>query len=351
MAITKKKLDALAEPLPWFIREYYQSKLSLQYSLRTLNSYFCEYKLFFNYMIENDLSSAKTISDIALEELNNLRKKNVEAYFLYRQEVASTHINYNPESVVATNRYVCATLKSLFRYLSEETEDDEGKTYLIHNVMKKIRVRNRMVTMSERAYRLEKLIFTKDETHKFLQFIEEGYARYVSDNCRKRAHFEKHKERDTAILALFLGTGIRLTELVNLDIEHIDIEQQRVTVRRKGGKMDTVAIAGFALKYLKQYMLVREMKYRHAAESPALFFSTRGPIVDQTVHILVKKYTKAFNHEVSPHKLRHSLASMLYNESHSQVLVAQQLGHTDLSTVAVYAHVGSKEIMDILNRL
>jgi len=192
-----------------------------------------------------------------------------------------------------------------------------------------------------------------NESHEFLDFIEKEYVNKLS--TRARVFFEKNKERDLAIIVLILASGIRLSECVNIEVEDLNLRTQRVEIMRKGGKRDSVNIAAFALPYLENYFEVRKVRYHPEKLDKALFLASykgkAGRIDTSSVEKLVGKYSQVFRIKVSPHKLRHTLASRLYAETNSQVLVSHQLGHSSTQVTDLYTHIVNEEQKDALDKL
>ncbi|KXT76526.1 Tyrosine recombinase XerC [Streptococcus sp. DD12] len=134
-----EKIDEYKALMPWYVLDYYQSKLSVPYSFTTLYEYLKEYKRFFDWLMDSGISSAPSIADISLETLENLSKKDMEAFILYLRERPLLNANTTQQGVSQTtiNRTLSA-LASLFKYLTEEVENEQGEPYFYRNVMKKV---------------------------------------------------------------------------------------------------------------------------------------------------------------------------------------------------------------------
>ncbi|MDN6043478.1 MAG: tyrosine-type recombinase/integrase, partial [Lactobacillus sp.] len=155
--------------------------------------------------------------------------------------------------------------------------------------------------------------------------------------------FKINKERDLALIALILGTGVRVSEAVNVNLADINWKQNMLDVTRKGGQRDSVPIAPWTMPNHKQNQALRAQRY-HALKKDTAFFLTiyhgnTRRITANSVEKLVKKYSTAFGHTLTPNKLRHTLASELYNITKDQVLVSQQLGQKGTSATDLYTHV------------
>jgi integrase len=278
----------------------------------------------------------------------------MEAYIIYLRErpLQNTHSTKYGVSQATINRTIAA-LSSLYKYLTEEVEDKDGEPYFYRNVMKKVATKKQSDTLAARAENIKAKLFLGDETQGFLDYIENEYPTTLSN--RALTSYEKNRERDLAIVALILASGIRLSECVNIDLSDLNMKTRSVEVMRKGGKRDHVNIAQFALPYLESYLEIRAGRY-HAEKTETSFFLTdyRGRarrMTARSIENMVGKYSQGFKIRVTPHKLRHTLATRLYAETNSQVLVSHQLGHASTQVTDLYTHIVSDEQKDALDKL
>ena len=142
--------------------------------------------------------------------------------------------------------------------------------------------------------------------------------------------------RDAAILELFYSCGLRISELLALDVPHVDFISETVKVKGKGSKERIVPVGGPALNAIQRY------RQQAAVVSGPLFLSTRHRrITQQAVDQLLKKYLKrsSIPFAISPHKLRHSFATHLLDAGADLRSVQELLGHASLSTTQIYTHV------------
>ena len=152
---------------------------------------------------------------------------------------------------------------------------------------------------------------------------------------QKRVYYEKTKERDLAIVTLLLGTGIRVSECVGLDVEDVDFKNNGIKVTRKGGNEMVVYFGHEVEKALKKYLEVRKNIVPVAGHEHALFYSAqRRRIGVQAIENLVKKYAQQITttKKITPHKLRSTYGTALYQETGDIYLVADVLGHKDVNT-------------------
>ena len=348
-----EKIEELKAIMPWFILDYYQSKLTVPYSFTTLYEYLKEYRRFFEWLLDAGISDADLIADIDLKTLENLSKKDMETFILYLRERPSLNTYSTKQGVSQTtiNRTLSA-LSSLFKYLTEEVEDKNGEPYFYRNVMKKVATKKQKETLASRAENIKQKLFLGDETMEFLEYVDSEYEVKLSN--RAKSSFYKNKERDLAI-ALLLASGVRLSEAVNLDLKDLNLKMMVIDVTRKGGKRDSVNVAGFAKPYLEQYLEIRQTRYKAEKQDTALFLTEYRGIPNRidasSVEKMVGKYSQDFKIRVTPHKLRHTLATRLYDATKSQVLVSHQLGHASTQVTDLYTHIVNDEQKNALDKL
>jgi site-specific recombinase XerD len=148
-------------------------------------------------------------------------------------------------------------------------------------------------------------------------------------------------QRDTAILELFYSCGLRISELLALDVKDVDFIGETVKVRGKGAKERIVPVGGPAISAIQRY------RQEAAVTSGALFLSKRRTrITQQAVDLLLRKYLKhsGIPFAISPHKLRHSFATHLLDAGADLRSVQALLGHASLSTTQIYTHVTTERL-------
>jgi site-specific recombinase XerD len=171
-----------------------------------------------------------------------------------------------------------------------------------------------------------------DETAMLLDYIEHGGDQLTG---QKKVYYEKTKLRDLAIVTLLLGTGIRVSECVGLDVDDVDFNNGAVRVVRKGGSEMMVYFGEEVETALLNYLEVRSAITPVAGHENALFYSTqRKRIGVQAVENMVKKYAREITttKKITPHKLRSTYGTSLYRETGDIYLVADVLGHKDVNT-------------------
>lgn len=257
-------------------------------------------------------------------------------------------------SVDSTNRFI-QSLKSLFNYLTNESEDDEGECYFYRNVMAKIKSPKKTESAARRSKRISANMFTGDEMADFLDFVRDGYVGTLTS--RQAARFEHNRLRDVAIISLLLGSGVRVNEVASLLIPDLDLIHGDISALRKGNKVDTVSITDTAVRDLKNYLDVREQLYKPDKKNQFVFLTKyagkANGISVEAIEKLVKKYTQAFmdGKRLSPHKLRHSFAKGFLDQGGSLVALRDQLGHNTIETTSLYTNLSQEEQRVILRRM
>ena len=153
-----------------------------------------------------------------------------------------------------------------------------------------------------------------------------------------KKQLERHtnlKIRDLAILTLLLGTGIRISECIGLDIKDVDFDKSRIKVVRKGGYEAYVYFGDEVYDALETYIEQRKHSIPLSGHENALFLSMQNRrLTVRSVENLVKKYARLVNNlkKITPHKLRSTYGTTLYQETGDIYLVADVLGHKDVNT-------------------
>lgn len=171
------------------------------------------------------------------------------------------------------------------------------------------------------------------EVERLLSVADEG-----NELTESQQHFHRHtRKRDYAILMLFLGTGIRVSECVGIDVTDLDFTNNAVLVTRKGGNQVILYYPQEVADALKDYLTERkQITPSVKADENALFLSLQKRRISQrAVQLMVKKYCAVavpLKKRMSPHKLRSTYATRLYHETEDIYLVADALGHADVNT-------------------
>ncbi|MGM0294592.1 tyrosine recombinase XerS [Enterococcus sp. AZ062] len=356
---TYKKIDELLSHMPDYIKDFVQARDDQDQSPQTTLEYLKNYKLFFQWLI-----SEAVVADTSIHSLRELTPYELNLYKSYLKrrskenikKVSTKHYLQDSNnlglSVATINRNITA-LKVLFKYLSSSSNNPNGVPYLETNPMKQVATIADRTTLAARANAIEKQLFLDEDTQNYLDYIEFEYKDSLS--AKALPYYVRDVERDLAINALILGSGLRLSEVVNINVDDLSLDKNKVVVIRKGNKRDAVNIAAFAMEYLANYLEIRSSRYKATDSEKAMFLTIyKGESKRMTgiaIERMVAKYSKEFKVQVSPHKLRHTLATRLYKQTNSLVLTAQQLGHTNTNTTTLYTHIDNAATIDALNSL
>lgn len=161
-------------------------------------------------------------------------------------------------------------------------------------------------------------------------------------------------KRDKAILEVFYGAGVRLSELVGLNISDLTLTDGMIKVKGKGGKERIVPVGRFATRALKEYLGERDelltVKGKRKKDIEALFLNRwGGRLSDRGVQLIVKRYLKRLSKatNLSPHILRHTFATHLLDAGADLQAVRELLGHSSLSTTQIYTHVTTDRLKKV----
>ncbi len=313
-----KRLRELSVELPQYTKDYFRAIENVS-SPRTRISYAYDLLVFFRFMLEKNPSlSKKTIQEITLDDINHLTSNDIEEYQEYLKYYKSEYGDQKNHPVSIARKI--SSLRSFLNYYYK-------KELLTKNVAMQID----MPKLHEKAIiRME-----PDEVAILLDNIE-NYENQLTG--QKKAFFLKTKTRDLAIITLLLGTGIRVSECVGLDLSDINFRENSIRVIRKGGKESILYFGSEVESALRNYIngpRTQNVLCAQLGHENALFFSMqRRRISVHAVENLVEKYTKEFvpQKKITPHKLRSTFGTSLYQETGDIYLVADVLGHSDIGT-------------------
>lgn len=322
------KLRQLLKRLPPFAKDYFRA-IEPTTSTQTRISYAYDLILFFRFLKEeNPVFHDHKPSDFQLSDLDALQAVDLEEYMEYLKAYSDENETVVTNGERGLKRKMSA-LRSFYLYFYKHEMISTNPTLLID--MPKLH--------DKEIIRLE-----VDEAAQLLDLIEKGGQSLTG---QQKLYYEKTKQRDLALVTLLLGTGIRVSECVGLDIEDVDFKNNGIKVVRKGGSEMIVYFGEEVEKALKAYLSGdRSAVTPIAGHEHALFLSTqRKRIGVRAVENLVKKYAHQITplKKITPHKLRSTYGTALYRETGDIYLVADVLGHKDVNTTRKhYADVGDE---------
>ncbi len=320
------KLRELRKSLPVFCNEYFIGIQSYTSPLTRLG-YARDLKIFFQFLVDETAEFAGTeIKDFTLEQLDKVTATHLEAFLEY----LNFYI-YNGKKERNGEKAKCRKLSSIRSLLKYFFKKDK----ISSNVASKVD--------TPKIHDSEIIRLEIDEMVKLLDLSEDGM-----NLTKMQKGFHKHtKTRDYAMLSLFLGTGIRISECVGLNVEDIDFKNNAFRVTRKGGNRVVLYFNDEVADALKQYVKYRSTLKDVPPEEHALFLSLQNKrITVRAVQKLVKKYSELVTplKHITPHKLRSTFGTNLYRETNDIYIVADVLGHKDVNTTRKHYAAISEDI-------
>ena len=282
----------------------------------TRYAYVCDLKLFFTFLTtELPKFAEKKIADFEADDLARVTSRDIHLYLNYlnlyvKDDVEITNANLGKMRKLSS-------LRSFYKFLYKNGYIDADPAALVDMPKRHLKP----------IIRLE-----IDEMVRMLNYVETGEK--LGEHQRK--YNEHTRTRDLAILTLFLGTGIRVSELVGINMDDMDFNINGFIVTRKGGAQVILYFPDEVAEILKDYIALRKEMTPQPGHEDALFLSLQNRRISvRAVENMVKKYAEQaapLKKHLSPHKLRSTFGTNLYHETGDIYLVADVLGHSDVNT-------------------
>lgn len=307
-----EKIEYLKDDLPPFVDDYFLG-IENQTSTLTRLNYAYDLRIFFDYIVKKVFKN-KTVRDLTLADLENISSSDIERFLSYlsHYEYNGSHENCNERAKARK----LSTIRAMFKYFFKK---------------ERISVDNAAKVTMPKLHDKEIIRLEVNEVVDLLNCAESGDGM----TQHQRAFHEKTRIRDIAILTLFLGTGIRISELVGLNNDDIDFTTNSFKVTRKGGNQAILYFSDEVADALARYIAFKEDDKNTPSGEPALFLSLKMQRISiRAVENLVKKYSQIVTplKKISPHKLRSTYGTQLYRETNDIYIVADVLGHKDVNT-------------------
>ena len=310
------RLRDILNTMPPFAKDYFRA-IEPTTSAKTRISYAYDIRVFFRFLVDqNPIYKNYTMDMFTLHDLECIEPIDIEEYQEYLKVYKNDEKRITNQERGLSRKM--SALRSFYGYYYKHQAITKNPTLLVD-----------MPKLHEKAIvRLD-----VDEVAMLLDHVEQCGAQLTG---QRKVYYEKNKSRDLAILTLLLGTGIRVSECVGLDIQDVDLKNNGIKVTRKGGN-EMVVYFGEEVKQA----LLTYLEGDRAATTPlpeyenALFLSTQKKRIGvQAVENMVKKYAREVtpNKKITPHKLRSTYGTSLYKETGDIYLVADVLGHKDVNT-------------------
>lgn len=303
------KLRNVLALLPKFCLDFFRG-IEHKTSVLTRINYAYDLKLFFSFL-ENELG--KDVKKMSASDLQDITMNDIEIFTQYLT------LYYKNDGVVENSEKGIArkisTIRSLYRYYFKKEMID-------------INVTTKLETPKIHEKPIMRL--SADETQALLHVIETG----AGLTKRQQGYQKKTRIRDLAIFTLFLTTGIRISELCALDVIDFDFKNNAFKVLRKGGNEVLLYFGEETKAALLNYIEERKRNATYSADSPMFLSLQKKRMSVRALQDLVKKYAQIAVplKNISPHKLRSTYGTMLYQQTGDIYLVADVLGHKDVNT-------------------
>lgn len=311
----------ICDNLPGFVGQFITG-IQLKTTPLTRLGYARDLKIFFEFLVVRKFRHYKEPSRITLPDINSLRPYDIELFL----EFLSSYVTKDGSRFNCNNtskHRKLASLRSFFKFLYR-------REMISENITEKVE--------PPKIYDNAIRYLEPDEIAKLLDLASTG----DSLSTRQAAYHEKTKYRDIAIISIFLGTGIRISECVGLDRNHVDLEQNSIVITRKGGSQTQLYFSDEVKNALETYInwidneIAEKTEWgKKIVDTTPLFYSLRGNrITPRAVQMLVEKYCNRIAplKRITPHKLRSTYGTMLYRETQDIYVVADVLGHHDVNT-------------------
>lgn len=307
-------LRELLRELPPFCKQFFIGIESTTAS-RTRIAYAYDLSCFFDYLHENNpICKKMKITEFPLNLLDKITPMDIEEYLFHLKL-------YEKDGVAHTNderglKRKLASLRTFYNYYFKNELIDTNPAVKVD-----------MPKIHEKAI----IRLDVDEVAQLLDEVESG----ENLTSRQQMYHQRTKTRDLALLTLLLGTGIRVSECVGLDLDDVDFKNNGIKVHRKGGAEVMVYFGDEVMEALSDYIEERKGIAAVEGHTNALFLSLQNKrITVRAVEKLVKKYSKLVTNvkKITPHKLRSTYGTTLYQETGDIYLVADVLGHKDVNT-------------------
>ena len=309
-----EKMRAVLQELPKFCKQFFRG-IENTTSTRTRLGYALDLRIFFEFIQQNNNALRRTpIQEYSLSLLDQLGREDIEEYLDYLELYYKDDKEYRNDERGKSRKL--ASLRSMYHYFytSELIEKDVAA----------------LVPMPK-LHEKEIIRLDPDEVATLLELVENGEELTETE---KRYH-RVTKTRDLALLTLLLGTGIRVSECVGLNLNDVDFKNGGIRIVRKGGYEAVVYFGEEVEDALLDYWDERTHKTAATGHEDALFLSMQNKRISvRAVEKLVKKYASKVTSlkKITPHKLRSTYGTNLYRETGDIYLVADVLGHKDVNT-------------------
>ncbi len=318
-----EKFLEYAEKLPSYCMEFFIGIENRTSPLTRLN-YAMDLTIFFDYLAKKKFK--KDVLSITISDINIITAGDIEMYLSYLNFYVFENKQHKNSDRGKSRKL--ASIRSFLKYLFNRDK-------IIANVAAKVE--------TPKLYQKPIVRLENEEVNKLINQAENPYLL-----TRQQQLFNKYtKIRDVAILSLLLGTGIRISECVGLNVEDIDFKNNAFKVTRKGGNQSVLYFSSEVATALSDYMEYRDCNSNLPPDERALFISIQNKRMGvRAIEKLVKKYSTVVTplKKITPHKLRSTYGTNLYKQTKDIYVVAEVLGHKDVNTTKKHYAAMSEDI-------
>ncbi|MGN0616941.1 MULTISPECIES: tyrosine recombinase XerC [Ruminococcus] len=304
---------------PEFLNEYLvHIKVVQLLAQRTIEEYYTDIRLFLRYIHESNINTGKDIEDIDISDMSVAELQKISVSDIYNFIFYASDERQNKDR--ARYRKI-SSLRSFFKYLEK-----------VAHIIKENPTKDLDVPTP------------KSSLPKFLSLNESMRLLETADSADSK--------RDYCIITLFLNCGMRLSELVGINIKDIDFYENRLKVLGKRSKERMVYLNEACVDALQKYLAIRKNNPK-AADEPALFISNQNRRiskrrVQQIVEDMIQK-AELDGKGITTHKLRHTAATLMYQYGDADVLTLKELlGHASISTTEIYTHLNDENVRNAI---
>jgi len=312
--IYMRKLNEILADLPPFCSVFFIGIQDTTTPLTRFN-YAVDLRTFFNYLTTYERNfQNKQIQMLTMNDIDQIDAYMIERYMAY----LSYYDKDNGKTYSNNERGKTRKLSSIRAFLK----------YFFNKDMLKANVASKVTPPKQHE---KPIIRLEDNETAELLYMSETLNGFTD---HQKKYNERFRVRDNAIISLFLTTGIRVSECVGLNVEDLDFNVNSFRVTRKGGNQVILYFGEETAEILKHYLQYRD-SLNIPREERALFLSSQNKrMMVRAMQYLVKKYARLATplKNISPHKLRSTYGTNLYNETKDIYIVAEVLGHSDVNT-------------------
>lgn len=337
-------INRIVNRFPEEVQEFFLEMISADRSPKTIANYAYDFSLFFDFLADKQISFTE-LDAMVIKRFFRHIENGYERKVMIKQLKIDPHTGEQTEHWIERMHYrensqsgkkrKRASLRSLFRFLIKmqvlsadpmEAYDDQ--------------------TLKSRTKQKVPVFLTKEEALRLIQAVANTKQTMKSQSWLS--------QRDLAILLLFLNTGMRVSELIQLNLNSLQVDDgtMRVIIIGKGDKERMLKLNRQAQSAIEAYLSVRPK-----IKEQALFLNKlKSRISRKAITEMISKYVRTANlppkaASISPHKLRHTLATLLLKNGENLRVVQEILGHANIQTTQIYTHVINSEKDDALDRL